>query len=196
MRKSNSGEVALWVFPILCLIMALALLYLAYQNIQLKKQLAELTAKLHVNRELPTAKLGEKAVPFAALLPDGQEFSVRTDSLSAPLILAWFSYRCDPCVMALEKWNFLADEFPGQVWGIAKTSQSEYDPAFSGQNVRFPILRPISNTVSDHYQIDATPQTMVVLEDGTISYISYGPLTESDYGKIVELMQTPYIERR
>ncbi len=196
MRKSNSGEVALWVFPVLCLIMALALLYLAYQNAQLKKQLAEVTARPHVNRELRADQLGDKAVPFSALLPDGQEFNVRTDSLSAPLILTWLSYNCDPCVIALERWNLLADEFPGQVWGIAKTSQSEYDAAFSGDNVRFPILTPISDTVFDQYQINMTPQTMVILEDGTIGYVSYGAVAEGAYGKIVDLMLTPYIERR
>jgi len=176
--------------------MAGVLFYLAYQNVQLKKQLVEVTGRLHVSKDVPTVRSGDIAAPFAAFLPDGQEFEVRTDSLSAPLILAWLSYDCEPCLIALDRWNLLADNYPGQVWGIAKSSWDEIDTSLSDQDVRFPILIPISDTVFSQYQISITPQTMVVLEDGTIGSVWHGPLNEEASNRIMELMQQPFVERR
>ncbi len=189
MRDSRSGRTSEWVFPLLCVVMGIVVLYLAYQNVQLKKRLAEVVARSYSFEDTSRRLLGETARPFAALLPDGQELAVRTDSLSAPIILAWLSYHCDPCEMALEKWNLLADEFPGRLFGVARTAPGEGDPAFAGRNVRFPILTPISDTIFDIYQVVGTPLTMVILEHAIIGHVCQGPLDEETYGRVRDLMQ-------
>jgi peroxiredoxin len=176
--------------------MAGGLLYLAYQNVQLKRQLAEVAGRLHASKDMPTVRSGDIAPPFTAFLPDGQELVVRTDSLSAPLILAWLSYDCEPCVVALDRWNLLADRYPGQVWGIEKGEQDTTDSSFSSEYVRFTILIPTSDTVFSQYRISATPQTMIVMEDGTIEDVWLGPLNDDAANRIMELMQQPFVERR
>lgn len=196
MSDQHAGQVSRWAFPVLCLIMAIGLLYLAYQNIQLKKQLAAVERKAPVAREVISVEPGAVAPPFEASLPDGQSLDIKTDSLSAPIIFAWMSYDCDPCLTALKPWNQLADQYPGQIFGLSWTFWEVTDTLFRPQDARFPILVPVADTVFSQYEISATPQTMVVLESGRIGYVSIGPLSTEVLDTIASLMQQPFIERR
>jgi len=176
--------------------MAMGLIYLANDNIKLRHQLAGLDAYYLVPKEVPALEPGTAAVPFRAVFPDGSELSIRTDSLQAPLLLAWLSPDCEPCRLARSGWNALAEAFPGQVWGVSIDPAQGHDTAFSSDVVHFPVVTPADVATLKSYEIGVTPQTMVVTTDGTIRKVWSGPLPESAIQEITALMGKPFSERR
>lgn len=194
--ESGTRSAQQWIWPLLCVLMAVGVIYLSYQNLQLKKQLAAVADYYLVPKELGALPVGQTANPFQVYLPDGQGFTMRTDSLSAPLVFAWFSPDCEPCIAARDNWNRLAASFPGQVWGISKAPEYTVDPAFSPAVADFPILRPASDSVFAAYGINATPVTMVITEDGTVGGVWHGPLTAAAFDEITSLLGQSYSERR
>lgn len=194
--KSNNTFNA--ILSILCIILAAAVIFLAYQNLQLKKQLGAMYGKRTTYRNLediPTMKVGDTAVPFTAILPDGQKLPIKTDSLEAPLILAWFTFNCEPCSTALIEWNDLATTYPGQFFGFTTQEFDEETALFSKNDAAFPILRLETDSILKVYRVIGTPQTMVVRTDGTIGYQQHGPLLPKAYDEVTALVQEPF-ERR
>jgi thiol-disulfide isomerase/thioredoxin len=185
-----------WLWPILCIVLAGTVLYLSYQNLQLKRQLASLDEYYLVPKEMSRLDPGSSAPPFEVYLPDGQSFVMRTDSLAAPLLLAWLSSDCEPCLAAREHWNELAQAYPGQFWGVTKDPFGHLDSAFSSAAVDFPILTPASDSIFALYRIKATPITMLVQQDGTVGGVWHGPLTTNALTAITDMMGPSYSERR
>jgi len=185
-----------WIWPFLCLILAIMLITVVYQNLQLKKQIAAQAERMSTQPPYAADRTGKTAPPFEAYLSDGTELAVRTDSLTAPLVLLWFAYDCDPCVQALDQWNRLADQYPGQVWGLPAHGGEDLNDEFSSDRVRFPVLQPGTVDPAELYQINITPQTMVILKDGTIGKVWYGPLSDAAFGALVDILQEPLTKRR
>ena len=67
---------------------------------------------------------------------------------------------------------------------------------FQEQYVAFAIVEPISESVFAQYHIQATPQTMIILEDGTIGAVWYGPLSNEAMAQTAGLLKQPFVERR
>jgi hypothetical protein len=194
--NKKSVQTSGWFFPVLCLILAAGLVYVSYQNISLKKQIADLVEEHDHAIMPPKAASGTVAPPFAALLPDGQQIAMRTDSLAAPLVLAWLSWDCEPCIEAVDGWNDLFDYYPGQVWGIARLPEGNEDSAWVGRDIHFAIINPVADSTYRLYDVSATPQTMIVNADGTIGDVWIGPLTQKTQDSIVSILRQPFVERR
>ena len=195
MQESTSGRLSGWLWPILSLVLAALVIYLSYQNFQLKKQLTVVTTNF--SRSIPIPESGRTAAPITAYLPDGQEMTIRTDSLSAPIVLAWLSPDCEPCVESIEWWNRLSDQYPGQVWGISRESRNAFAGTLAeGHDIRVMIVTPVSDTVFDQYQVYATPVTMVIGTNGAIQNVWPGEMTADKNDAIIGLMGQPYAERR
>jgi len=196
MSDSNGAKSQGWLLPVLVLVLAVGVAYLAVQNLKLKRQLAELDQYYMVPRQLPTAELGGAAPPFEVVLPDGSALTLRTDSLSAPLLLGWLHTDCEPCRDNRQAWNNIADLFPGQFWAVSLDPPGIHDTAFSSDIVRFPVVAPASGAAPEAYRAEVTPTTLLVLTDGTIGKVWHGPLTDSVVGAIIALMGQPFAERR
>jgi hypothetical protein len=192
LRKNNTRNGGGWFWPVACVVLAALVIILSYQNFQLRKQIYAQPEPFVKLDDVARLHPDDPAPPIAVHLPDGEEFIIQCDSLWAPLILAWYSQDCEPCLAALGGWNKLANMFPSQLWGIGKTSMDEFDTLFYGQKVIFPLVVPIHDTVFALYRIDFTPQTMVVLQDGTIGDVWLGPLDDRALAEIVEIMGQPF----
>ncbi len=180
-----------WLWPVLTLILAVLLILLSYQNIQLEKELVRYS-QLIPSGDIQKLDENDIAPNITAFLPDGQEITIRTDSLYAPLVLVWYSEDCAPCDQALESWNDLARSYPGQVWGVSRSFMSAIPDLKYGDNVFFPIVTPLNDSLFDLYRAEYTPQTMVVKKDGRIGYVWLGPPTEEDIEEITMMMGEPY----
>lgn len=177
-----------WVWPALCLILGVALLFAAWQNLQLKREMAEIIERSPGKAHFANDRTGDPAPTVHAYMLDGQPFELRTDALQTPIALLWFSSGCEPCVLALENWNKLAIECPDRVWGITFDLGVEPDPAFLGEHVQFPILEPQSEDIFAQYDLNITPQTMIVRPGGTIGNVWYGPLNEQSLQEVIDVL--------
>lgn len=190
MKRDGRSTFTGWLWPVLCLILAVIVLVLAWQNMKLKAHLAAINDRFSQLMEgQALLKPGDPAPPFTALLPGGQELIIRTDSLIAPLILGWYSGGCEPCLKTIEPWNELADSFPGQFWGITIDTPEEND-GLSGEVDRdFPTVSLINDTAITMYKIQFTPQTMVISPAGIVAGIWPGPLTPQTTQQVIALIR-------
>jgi hypothetical protein len=195
-QKSDSSGIWAWLMPVLCLLLAIGLVYLAIQNITLKRRLADCAEAVHPMPSAFSDRAGDSTVSFAVYLPDGQELTIRTDSLAAPLLLAWLSYDCEPCLLALDAWNSLAEDYPGQLWGVVRRDDSGADSVWQERYIGFPLVEPLNDSVFDWYGVHATPQTIMVMEDGRMGGVWFGPLDAEAIDRISALMRQPFVERR
>ena len=197
MQSSMQSRVSGWLWPALSLVLAIMVIVIAVQDFRLKRELNSIQDRITSVARAAMPDSGARAVPFDVYLPDGQQFTVRTDSLNAPLIMAWLSPNCDPCLDALDGWNSLADRFPGQFWGISKEPQYEFTSSdFAEHDVRFPIVTPVSDSVVSAYRVHATPLTLVIAQNGVIERVRPGPLSPAAVDSIISAMGQPYAERR
>jgi peroxiredoxin len=170
--------------------MGVMIIVLVRQNWQLKEQLANWRHNFQrISEGKMTLRPGDSAFPFAALLPNGQELFINTDSLAAPLILGWFSVNCEPCGEAFAPWNTLAGTFPDQFYGVCESERAEIEETYYNHEVNFPTLTPVSDTVYSQYNILLTPQTMVISTQGNIAGIWPGPLTGASLQDVITLVQ-------
>ena len=72
-EKSKSAKTTDWVFPVLCLTLAIAVIYVSYQNVKLKRQLNEVAEQHAHDRMPPPVTTGQLALPFDAYLPAEKE---------------------------------------------------------------------------------------------------------------------------
>jgi len=191
LNQSHDSSRWSWFWPVLCIILAVFLILLSYQNIQLEKELVRYN-QMALPENIDKLTENEAAPNITAFLPDGQEITIRTDSLYAPLVLAWYSENCEPCTRALDAWNSLAASYPGQVWGVSRSFMSAIPDLEYGENIFFPILTPLNDSLFARYRADYMPQTMVVKKDGRIGYVWLGPPTEEDLEEIRMMMGEPY----
>jgi peroxiredoxin len=185
--RKNTGVGVIW--PIAIIIMGIAVIFMAYQNYQLRKEIANLRSQVYPVSSIPSVESGDIASAFEAYLPDGREFYFSPDSLESPLVLAWFSYDCEPCLDVMAQWNVLAADFPEQVIGIG--TENWYEGAlFSKNDAGFPVLTLVSDQTKQDYDIYSTPQTIVVLPDGRIGYVKRGVLDEQSLEDIESILTT------
>ena len=191
MPKPDANRLSSWFLPLLCVILAAGLIYVSLENLRLKKDLSAALEHRHIERAMMTDRSGEVAPPFAALMPDGREITIRTDALSAPIVLAWLKEDCEACVETIDAWNRLADRYPSQVWGVSRLASQESGADSPWSDAGFMIVTPVSDAVYSQYDIGVTPQTMLVLQDGTIGDVRYGPLSQKDLEDLERRLQPP-----
>ena len=167
--------------------MGIAVIFMAYQNYQLRKEIANLRSQAYPASSIPSVESGDNASVFEAYFPDGGEFYFSPDSLDSPLVLAWFSYDCEPCLDALAQWNVLAADYPERIIGIETENWNE-GALFSKDDAAFPVLSLNSDQTKQDYEIYSTPQTIVVLPDGRIGYVKHGALNEKCTAEIRQML--------
>ncbi|MBD3218060.1 MAG: hypothetical protein GF310_07270 [candidate division Zixibacteria bacterium] len=175
------------VWPIAIIIMGIAVIFMAYQNYQLRKEIANLRSQAYPASSIPSVESADVALEFEAYLPDGSDFYFSPDSLESPLILAWFSYDCEPCLDAMAQWNVLAADYPERIMGVETRNWNE-GALFSKDDAAFPVLTLASDQTKQDYEIYSTPQTIVVLPDSIIGYVKHGVLDERSIAKIREIL--------
>ena len=175
------------IWPAVVIIMAIAVILMVYQNYQLRKEIMLLRSRPYSAAQIPSIEKGEIARPFTGFLPDGHEFHFQPDSLDKPVVIAWFSYDCEPCLDALDKWNDLAREYPDQILGV-ETEEWHDGALFSSNDAVFPILSSTSSSVKEDFQIYSTPQTMVVIPGGRIEFVKHGVPYKNSFAEIESIL--------
>jgi hypothetical protein len=175
------------IWPAIVIIMAIAVILMVYQNYQLRKEIMQLRSRPYSTTQIPSLEEGNIAQPFMGFLPDGHEFHFQPDSLDKPVVIAWFSYDCEPCLDALKRWNYLAQEYPDQIIGVE--TENWHDGAlFSSNEAVFQVLSPASPSVKENYQVYSTPQTIVVLPSGKIGYVKHGVPYDNSIAEIESIL--------
>lgn len=188
MSKTTAAKLSSWLWPVLCLILAALVLYVSYQNRQLRNELESRPRAYRVNKDSQLSSSGFVARPFEAFTVDGDILEFTADSAMTPFIFGWYSDECEACYFARDAWNILASEFPDKIWVLKKSYDIEPDSLFFGEAATFPMLAPADQEVFGNYHIDITPQTMIVEKDGTVRKIWAGAVGPGKIDEIISYM--------
>ncbi len=109
------------------------------------------------------------------------------------LINFWASW-CAPCRQEMPALEALYQEYKDigfTIFGINVDNEQEKGIAAAAQaNVNFPILFDANKQVSEKYDVQAMPTTVVVGRDGTVQYVhlGYKPGDEATYAKKLRMI--------
>lgn len=124
------------------------------------------------------------------LIGSDETFSIAKNRGKITVINFWYT-GCTPCVLELPHFNKLYEEYKDYMTVIAiheandYASDKEYVQEFIDDYFGdFSILFGADDTVSEYYKalggIDSWPMTIIVDQDGIVSFIRHGKLSEED----------------
>ena len=150
-----------------------------------------------VNPDVPTLgqvvgnKVGDICInKQIKLIGSDETFSIAKNRGKITVINFWYT-GCTPCVLELPHFNKLYEEYKDYMTVIAiheandYASDKEYVQEFIDDYFGdFSILFGADDTVSEYYKalggIDSWPMTIIVDQDGIVSFIQHGKLSEEN----------------
>jgi peroxiredoxin len=130
------------------------------------------------------AKIGETAPDFTLKSMSGQNFNLTEQRGNIILINFWASW-CGPCRQEMPVLQELQDKYQDlgvQVWGINVEQENQAGRDFlANLDLSFSIFFDETNKLSEAYNVEAMPTTVIVDRDGIVRYVYRG--FKKGYGK-------------
>jgi len=124
-----------------------------------------------------TGSCASTAPDFTLKALDGENRRLAEQRGDIVLINFWASW-CGPCIQEMPALDKLADKYQMlgvQVWGVNVENDSAAAKAYLNKvQVGFPVLFDVDNSVSEAYQVEAMPTTVIVDKDGKVRSIHRG----------------------
>jgi len=130
------------------------------------------------------AKIGKTAPDFTLKSMSGQNFNLTEQRGNIILINFWASW-CGPCRKEMPVLQELQDKYQDlgvQVWGINVEQENQAGRDFlANLDLSFSIFFDETNKLSEAYNVEAMPTTVIVDRDGIVRYVYRG--FKKGYGK-------------
>ncbi|MDX1676433.1 TlpA disulfide reductase family protein [Arsukibacterium sp.] len=103
------------------------------------------------------------------------------------IVLNFWASWCGPCLQEMPALDKLASKYQPlgvQIWGVNVEADSTAAQKYlSKTRVEFPILFDTENSVSERYQVQAMPTTVIINKDGNVHSVhrGYKPGYEQKY---------------
>ena len=103
------------------------------------------------------------------------------------IVLNFWASWCGPCIQEMPELDKLARKYQPlgvQIWGVnVEADSSAAQKYLSKTRVEFPILFDTENSVSESYQVQAMPTTVIINKDGDVHSVhrGYKPGYEQKY---------------
>ncbi|MDX1538324.1 TlpA disulfide reductase family protein [Arsukibacterium sp.] len=103
------------------------------------------------------------------------------------IVLNFWASWCGPCLQEMPALDKLASKYQPlgvQIWGVnVEADSSAAEKYLSKTRVEFPILFDTENNVSESYQVQAMPTTVIINKDGNVHSVhrGYKPGYEQKY---------------
>jgi peroxiredoxin len=103
------------------------------------------------------------------------------------IVLNFWASWCGPCLQEMPALDKLASKYQPlgvQVWGVnVEADSSAAQKYLNKTRVEFPILFDTENSVSERYQVQAMPTTVIIDKDGRVHSVhrGYKPGYEQKY---------------
>ncbi len=110
------------------------------------------------------------------------------------LLINFWATWCGPCRQEMPKLNDIHKRYKRAgvaVWGVNVEDDSNLADTFLSNNpVDFPVLYDVTSKVSELYNVDAMPTTVIVDRDGKMRYLhrGYKPGYEDIYRKQIKAL--------
>jgi peroxiredoxin len=134
---------------------------------------------------------GQKAPDFTLKNLQGQNLNLVEQRGQIILINFWASW-CGPCRKEMPVLQKLHDKYQDlgvAVWGVNVEQENQAGRDFlAGLNLSFPIFFDQTNKISETYQVEAMPTTVIVDRDGKVRYVFKGYKSgyEKKYAKAIK----------
>lgn len=135
--------------------------------------------------------LGQQAPDFTLKSMAGKNLNLAEQRGNIIVINFWASW-CGPCrkeMPVLQKFYNKYQDLGVSVWGVNVEQENQAGRDFLADlDLKFPILFDDTNTISEKYQVEAMPTTVIIDRDGLVRYAfkGYKPGYEKKYAKAIK----------
>jgi peroxiredoxin len=135
--------------------------------------------------------LGNEAPNFTLKSNSGKNLRLSEQRGDVVLINFWASW-CGPCRQEMPELEAIYKKYQSlgfTIYGINIDKERESaDKVLNSEKLTFPILFDTENTISELYQVDAMPSTVIVDRSGTVRFLhrGYKPGYEDEYIKQIK----------
>ena len=146
---------------------------------------------LIISMNVQALSIGQKAPDFTLKYMQGKNLNLTEQRGSIILLNFWASW-CGPCRKEMPVLQKLQDKYQDlgvAIWGINVEQENQAGRDFlKDVKVDFPIFFDPSNTLSENYQVEAMPTTVVIDRSGVVRYIfrGYKAGYEKKYAKAIK----------
>lgn len=150
-----------------------------------------LATALFISASVAAIEIGKPAPDFTLKSLTGKNLNLTEQRGKIIVINFWASW-CGPCrteMPVLQKFYEKYQDLGVSVWGVNVEQENQAGRDFLADlNLSFPILFDASNTLSETYQVEAMPTTIIVDRDGLVRYAyqGYKPGYEKKYAKAIK----------
>ena len=136
-------------------------------------------------------EIGKPAPDFTLKSISGANLNLTEQRGKIIVINFWASW-CGPCRTEMPVLQTFYDKYKDlgvSVWGVNVEQENQAGRDFLADlNLTFPILFDASNTLSETYQVEAMPTTIIIDRDGLVRYAykGYKPGYEKKYAKAIK----------
>jgi len=140
-----------------------------------------------------SATLGNEAPNFTLKSNSSKNLRLSEQRGDVVLINFWASW-CGPCRQEMPELEAIYQKYQSLGFTIFGVNVDKDRPAadqiLNAGNLSFPILFDTENTISELYQVDAMPTTLIVDRSGTVRFIhrGYKPGYEDEYVKQIKTL--------
>lgn len=176
------------VLSAIIVLMGAEIIYLVYQNRQLKQMLND------------PARFFEKTLQSGDAVPalrgpdiNGTEISLTYDTGSPYTLALWFSPTCESCEDNFGIWNEIERRRVPEklrLIGLCGCTAGEGKEAAAAHGIAFPVLAVTDPGIVDMYKGNLLPQTILIEPEGRIRQVWPGALLESQKAEILSLLTT------
>ncbi|TYK65419.1 TlpA family protein disulfide reductase [Colwellia echini] len=136
-------------------------------------------------------EIGKPAPDFTLKSLTGENLKL-TEQRGKIIVLNFWASWCGPCrveMPVLQDFYVKYQDLGVSVWGVNVEQENQAGRDFlKGLELTFPILFDSSNTISDVYDVEAMPTTVIVDRDGVVRYVYQGYKAgyEKKYAKAIK----------
>ena len=186
MKKNiNIGMIALGA---IILLMGAEIIYLTYQNRQLKAMLDDPSRFFE-----KTLQAGDSVPAVRAEDINGNEFSLTYSETAPYTLILWFSPTCSSCEDNIGLWNDIYRAHVPEklrIVGFCACAAAEGREAATANALQFPVLAVTEQSIVDMYKGNLLPQTVLIAPSGQIIQVWPGALLDRQKNEVLASLRS------
>jgi peroxiredoxin len=174
------------ILIVVVILMGIEILYLMYQNHQLKSLIQD------PKKYFKTLKPEETVPAFTAYDADGNDVSIRYSPEAPRTLLFWFAPGCESCEGNIDFWNEIYDKYKDspsmRYLGLCAGTPDEAREFIDTYRIQFPVICVTDKFIVEAYEGHVLPQTVLISPEGKIIKVWPGALEKNKEDEILSYL--------